>query len=65
MQVASADLDLDLLDRFAVVVDPNAEPVDLDEVLAEFLLKDSFQATISADPAAECRSTPPEQKELS
>ena len=38
MQVVSADLDLDLLDRFEVVVDQDAEPVDLDEALAGFLL---------------------------
>jgi len=28
----------DLLDRFEIVVDPTAEPVDFDEVLADFLL---------------------------
>ena len=39
MQVVSADLDLDLLDRFEVVVDQDAEPVDLDEAIVEFLLK--------------------------
>ena len=39
MQVVSADPDLDLLDRFEVVVDQDAEPVDLDEALAEFLLR--------------------------
>ena len=39
MQIVSADLDLDLLDRFAVVVDRDAEPVDLDEAVAEFLLR--------------------------
>jgi hypothetical protein len=27
-----------LLDRFEIVVDPDAEPVDLDQALAEFLL---------------------------
>lgn len=37
MQVVSADIDL--LDRFEVVVDQDAEPVDWDEALAEFLLK--------------------------
>ncbi len=31
-------MDVDLTDRFEVVVDPGAEPVDLDEALAEFLL---------------------------
>jgi hypothetical protein len=29
----------DLPDRFAVVVDPDAEPVDLDEALLDFLDK--------------------------
>jgi hypothetical protein len=38
VQVVSADLDLALLDRFEVVVDHDAEPADLDEALAEFLL---------------------------
>jgi hypothetical protein len=36
-QVVSTETDLH--DRFEVVVDPDAEPIDLDEVLAEFLLK--------------------------
>ena len=31
-------MDVDLTDRFEIVVDPDAEPVDLDEALAEFLL---------------------------
>lgn len=35
MQVAPAELDLD---RFDLVVDPDAEPADLDAVLARFLL---------------------------
>jgi len=30
--------DADFLDRFEIVVDPTAEPVDFDEVLADFLL---------------------------
>jgi len=34
-QIAFADLDL--LDRFEVVVDPHAEPADFDAALAEFL----------------------------
>ena len=36
MQVASSDTDL--LDHFEVVVDPTAEPVDFEDVLADFLL---------------------------
>jgi hypothetical protein len=36
VQVASSDTDL--LDHFEVVVDPTAEPVDFDDVLADFLL---------------------------
>ena len=39
MQVAFAETDHDLLDHFAVVVDQDAEPADLNEALAEFLLK--------------------------
>ena len=39
MRVVSADHDPDLLDRFEVVVDQDAEPADLDEALTEFLLK--------------------------
>ena len=31
-------MDIDLTDRFEIVVDPDAEPVDFDEALAEFLL---------------------------
>ena len=31
--------DADLLDRFEVVVDQDAEPADFDEAIAEFLLK--------------------------
>lgn len=36
MQVAEQPADL--LDRFDILVDPDAEPADLDEALAEFLL---------------------------
>ncbi len=31
-------MDDDLSGRFEITVDPDAEPVDIDEVLAEFLL---------------------------
>ncbi len=46
-QIASADLDL--LDRFEVIVDPNAEPADLDEALASFLLNDVRRRQSSAE----------------
>ena len=39
VQIVSAETDLDLLNRFEVVVDQDAEPVDLDEVLLDFLDK--------------------------
>jgi hypothetical protein len=39
VQVVSADHDPDLLDFFEVVTDQDAEPADLDEALAEFLLR--------------------------
>jgi len=39
VQVVFADYDPDLLDRFEVVVDQDAEPADFDEALATFLLK--------------------------
>lgn len=32
------DLDLDSPDRLDVIVDPAAEPVDVDQALAEFLI---------------------------
>ena len=37
MRVVSAETDP--LDLFDIVVDPNAEPADLDEAVVEFLLK--------------------------
>jgi len=39
LQVVSADHDLDLLDRFKVVVDPDAEPADWDEAILDFIEK--------------------------
>ena len=52
MQVVSAKTDLDLLDQFAVVVDQDAEPVDLDEAVAEFLFKIVSQRRSAGSPAA-------------
>ena len=34
-----AEPDQDLVDRFQVVVDPAAEPVDVDRLVARFLIK--------------------------
>lgn len=39
----------DLLDRFDVVVDEDADPVDLDQALAEFLLS-YVRSTAGASP---------------
>ncbi len=39
MQVVSAETDLDLSARFVVVVDQDAEPVDLDEAILDFIEK--------------------------
>jgi len=51
VQVAFADPDL--LSRFEVVVDHDAEPSDLDEALAEFLLKIVHKRRSAVSPAAE------------
>ncbi len=37
MRLTSADRDLDMLDRFDIVVDQDAEPADWDAALADFL----------------------------
>ena len=45
--------DPDLSDRFLTLVDPDAEPVDLDEVVAEFLLQIVRKRHSAGTPAAE------------
>jgi hypothetical protein len=46
--------ELDLADRFDVLVDPNAEPVDIDEALIEFVLH--YLETIPAGASTADRS---------
>ncbi len=53
MQTAS-QLDADILDRFEVVVDPTAEPVDFEEALADFLLG-IVEKRRAARPTSPCR----------
>jgi hypothetical protein len=57
VQVVSAETDLDFLDRFEVVVDSDAEPADLDEALAAFLLEIVSKRHSAGTPAAELSIT--------
>jgi hypothetical protein len=50
VRVVSADTDP--LDRFDIFVDPDAGPADLDEALAEFLLKVVHMRHAAHTPAA-------------
>ena len=45
--------DLDLLDRFEVGVDQDAEPADWDEAVAEFLLRVVYKRCSAEPPAVE------------
>ena len=57
--------DPDYLDRFKVVIDPDAEPVDWDEALAEFLLRLVEQrGTDRFSPALVAKQTQPRTKNL-
>ena len=59
MRIASSETDLS--DRITVVVDRDAEPADLDEALADFLLRIVSKRCSAGAPATECRSEKPEQ----
>ena len=52
MRIVSPNHDIDLLNRLAVAVDHDAEPVDLDEAVASFLLSIVSNRRTAGTPAA-------------
>lgn len=48
-----AETNADISDRFKVLVDPEADPTDLDEALAEFLLS-YVRSTSASQPVSDC-----------
>ena len=64
MRVVSGEHDL--FDQFDLVVDQDAEPVDLDQVLAEFLLNYVRQQVIAGDTSdADDLTNSPEARSMS